>query len=104
MPKFTTKTEKRNRIHPIISKLVASSKHEMPLNEYIVKLKNLEYIHIKSLEDSTLALSIVKQIIAQRLSYTNLSNKQKKEVELIALIEAFKTLDSLIRSIENSIN
>lgn len=87
-----------------VSKLLVNSKCQLPLNDYVVKLKGLEYQNIQSLEKSTIALSIVKQISEERLNNTNLSNRQKKQIQLIASIEAFKTLDSLIRSIEDTIN
>lgn len=98
------KNIKKNSVLPRITKLVINNKCAVPSNDYFVKLKTLEYADLKSLENIKIALSITNKLRLERLNNTAFSNKQRKEIELISSIEAFKVVDSLIRSIESSIN
>lgn len=65
------------------------------------EIRLLEFNNIKTLEAAKIALSLVTGSIKERLNSSDLSNKQKTEIMLIAQLKAYGIADAIISSIEN---
>lgn len=92
----------REKMSRTVRKMIdAKSSSKNIVSELHSQLKMLEFNDIKTLEATRLALSLITLKIKDRLKDTNLSNKQKAEIMVVAQLEAHSVVDALVSSIEN---